>query len=428
MKPISPITNELLLEMNALLQSNQILQKKRPFSTSSKEVLKILIKRFHHAQQYLKQNPHSIHSIQVPSLAAPSSELIPSEISNSIHSMNSAGTEYAFSFDIRGRSIRIYMLFPGGDKRRATERAKMIYLWLFVAYFYAPANCSQKMNIYLYFTSFMKTLPTSSHRHVIDLIHANTAYADICREDTEIYLYRDEEWFKVLIHETFHNMGLDFNGMDLTKCREQILKIMPIESRVNLPETYCEMWAEIINAAFFVISTEPTGKTLDFYVNRIEDRLHMESVFSVFQCVKVLHFLGLGYRELYTKDADSHRNRRRKYKENTNVFAYYIIKSVLMFHCGDFIDWCRKINGLDQVLQFQKKEIEKMSELFVKLFSELYKSSEFLEWVDVFEKWFSTPLNIYNGTPFVVPQDAKSTNIRDVLRTTMRMSLFEMVV
>ena len=29
-----------------------------------------------------------------------------------------------------------------------------------------------------------------------------------------LFIFRNEEWFKALIHETFHNMGFDFSCID----------------------------------------------------------------------------------------------------------------------------------------------------------------------------------------------------------------------
>jgi hypothetical protein len=98
-------------------------------------------------------------------------------------------------------------------------------MWLYVANHYASRECSQKMNIYIYFTDFKKVLPTSER--MIHRENANTAFTTSCQTVTEINLYREEEWFKVLIHETFHNLGLDFSEVDDKSSRNAILKIFP---------------------------------------------------------------------------------------------------------------------------------------------------------------------------------------------------------
>ena len=407
MKKQTPISAKLQQDLAHFFPK---LIKKQPFSRKSRAVLKFLFQEIITGHKKIKAHPGNIHeTLLTPSTMRPlpSSTYMPKAIGDFITGLkNKRESEYSFSFDIGGRMVSIYMLYPGANMDMAMERARWIFVWLSMAFSHTPPKCARRLNLYLYFTPFPKVLPKPGEPRVIDFQHANTAYTAACQPSTDIYLYREEEWFKVLIHETFHSLGLDFLSVNTDSAHKKILEIMPVESDVNLSETYCEMWAEIMNVAFFTVFTEGGGKGADFYVNKIEERLQLESVFSVFQCVKVLHFFGLDYRELYTKDADSHRNRRRKYKEKTNVLAYYIIKSVFMFHCGDFIDWCLNNNDVGQVLNFDEKDLEKYVELFVGL----YRSPEFLQQIDVFEKWFSEGKGDLN------------------LRTTMRMSLFEMAL
>ena len=42
--------------------------------------------------------------------------------------------------------------------------------------------------------------------------HVNSGYTYTCKENNEIVIYREEEWLKVLIHESFHAYGLDFSS------------------------------------------------------------------------------------------------------------------------------------------------------------------------------------------------------------------------
>ena len=66
---------------------------------------------------------------------------------------------------------------------------------------------------------------------------------------SKIVIYRDEEWFKVLIHELFHNLDLDFSTMNISKIRQKLLYKFEIKSKYNIYETYCEIWARILNIA-----------------------------------------------------------------------------------------------------------------------------------------------------------------------------------
>ena len=65
------------------------------------------------------------------------------------------------------------------------------------------------MNIYIFLTDLKKKLPEHTGQE-IGKINVNTGFTMTCRPKSNIVIYRKEEWFKVLIHETFHNFGLDF--------------------------------------------------------------------------------------------------------------------------------------------------------------------------------------------------------------------------
>jgi len=150
-----------------------------------------------------------------------------------------------------------------------------------------------------------------------------------------------------------------------------VSKIFPVTGDIRLFETYCEMWAEIMNALFISFST-----TTKSGIKKITSILGSESVFSAFQCVKILEHYGLTYHDM----TSSHRRivGLKKYKEKTYVLSYYLIKSILMTHVNDFIEWCLDHNGV--TLNFKKTQ-PNMAD-FVNLISQLYKTPQHLELIE----------------------------------------------
>ena len=120
----------------------------------------------------------------------------------------------------------------------------------------SSAKCSKNLELYLYLTPFKKELP-DNQMTILDAKHVNTAFTSGCRENTQIVLYRSEEWFKVFIHETFHNFGLDFSDMNLSSVNKRIKDIFNMNIEYNLYESYCETWARIINTMFFTYFSIP---------------------------------------------------------------------------------------------------------------------------------------------------------------------------
>jgi hypothetical protein len=287
-------------------------------------------------------------------------------------------------FEINGRAFKVNIVAPikTYTKEYFTQCIQRIYIWLSVCSLHAREKCSKKMSIYLYFTDLKKTLPDHSGAYLTE-INVNTAFTTSCKEVTELHLFRHEEWFKVLIHETFHNMGLDFSEFNQENTKRAILDIFPVNSEVRLFETYCEMWAEVLNILFIVsINNKKNGDVEN--LEAVENMILKEQLFSMFQCAKVLYYFGMDYEDLYKKDDV---RSLRRYKEKTQVLSYYILKSLLFFHCDDFITWCIKNNN-NETLDFNKNQAT--VESYCQLVKAQHNNYDFVRGIDFMIKKFST--------------------------------------
>ena len=77
--------------------------------------------------------------------------------------------------------------------------------------------------------------------------------------------------------------------------------------------------------------------------------LDYERVNSFFQMVKVLQHMDLEYEDLYSDET-----LLTRYRENTNVFVYYVITTILLSNYPMFMKWCSDHN--DKLLQFNNTE------------------------------------------------------------------------
>lgn len=227
---------------------------------------------------------------------------------------------------------------------------KQACAWLLIASNFAPRQCSKTVDVNLYLTEAKKVLPTKVQEYV-DESHANTAFTTSCASHTTINLFRFEEWFKVFIHESFHNLGLDFsNYPELCNIANvEILRAFRVNSEVRLYETYCEMWAEIMNVVIRNVAKH-MKMAPENVVKQIEHDLRMERAFSLFQTIKLLRHFKMKYSDFVNGDVTV----KDKYKERTEVFSYFILKSVLMFNYSKFIEWCMRNNRGS--LHFQNPE------------------------------------------------------------------------
>jgi hypothetical protein len=241
-------------------------------------------------------------------------------------------------------NITIYFtLFNESDLLEMDTYIKYVNLmrvWLHICTQYKK-SCAKTISIYVYFSPFLKLLPeerSADGDEILSPTHVNTAFTQRCVPHGEIVIYRQEEWFKVFIHETFHAFGLDFGSPKL----DQALKaLFPIESKYDAAEAYTETWARIINCVFYCYQHLPakTDQPTSFGLY-LEFCLELERLFALYQCNKVLRYMNLTYTDLLQPAPASASAPANKYKENTHVFAYYVLTSLFLNNYTGFLNLC----------------------------------------------------------------------------------------
>jgi hypothetical protein len=355
--------------------------------------------------------------------------IIPEKIKEGLERMTWIGKKLSFS--IQSRTFDIYLIHPlRGSQKKIMEWMKsiekQIYMWLYIACSESSAGCSKHLSVYMYFTEFKKELPETNK--VIDEMNVNTAYTYSCKMkesgENEIYLFRKEEWFKVFIHESFHSFSLDFSGFSRgdDSVDRSILKIFPLNVDLRFYETYCEMWAEILNIVYIVYVREKHREN-HILIRRIIEYLQFEQIFSLFQVCKILKSLHISYRELYESSDKAKYKRMVNYKENTSVLSYYILKSIFMMYFGEFIEWCA-INNKGS-LHFRKTQTN--LDHYCEFIRERYNSPHFLEAIDFIDEHYEMFQNKkFSGIMNEFMIQGGENNQIDILRN-LRMSMFEIV-
>ena len=328
---------------------------------------------------------------------------IPIEIRNKIESVSQETKIY--EFDIKYRKFRVFFVYNTDSlisEKEIRVYLQKIYMWLYISNIYSPINCAKNLDIYLYLTNLKKELPRID-LEPFGMTHANTGYTYSCMESDiksstliqkngeqpiELTIFREEEWFKVFIHETFHCMGLDFSHMNDYMIEDKMHEFFHVINATNirLYESYTEECAELIHTIFVVHFSLINTKHLmdmEYTYKKIEDAIKMELFFSLFQKVKILDHFGLKYFNLYDNSNIS-RDMCKKYKENTPILAYYILKPIQMFNLNKFVDWINKHNkGLFQFTH-SKENINN----YVLFFKENYANSSYISILKNIEEEF----------------------------------------
>ena len=287
---------------------------------------------------------------------------------------------------VNKRVIYIYfVIFDETDEYSIYDNyVSLMLTWLHIADNFQTKKCADKLSIYVYLTPFKKMLPQGTYR-TLDSEHVNTAVTTSCTKNGEIVVYRQEEWFKVFIHETFHILGLDFSTMHSERISTRLKKIFPVQSDMLVFEAYTEIWAELLNCMFYSFQLLDDKKDFKQFNMYFEFCCELERVFSTMQVIKILNYMGLSYKNLYEKDDKSRILRDNLYKEKTNVFPYYILKLILIFNYKQFILWCKTNN--ETLLKFTETTTSLNS--FFDFFEKYHDSSAMLAYInEVFNYMF----------------------------------------
>ena len=223
--------------------------------------------------------------------------------------------------------------------------AYKVFLWLSIVTALSDKECSgQSLDVYFYMTPFKKLVPSSSSAAALSAIHVNTGLTRNCETNGEIVIYRTEEWFKVFIHESMHNFNMDFIDLDLSAANKRLRETFCIpHDDVLLFETYTETWARIINTMFETYFDANVRNQTEF-IRHVRENLSVNALFYAYQAVKVLDVMDLKYAQITILSPENMEVCRKRYAEETNVYAYYILGGILSVYALPFISWCRENN------------------------------------------------------------------------------------
>ena len=298
----------------------------------------------------------------------------PSEIKQYVKNKISEGLCYdvCYEANIRGRQVRFHVYHMGSSSssssvssivaqisRKQTLYAEMfrhVCIWLFIAYYYSSSKCSKLLDIYFYPTHFRKQRP-SKKAAAFGPLHSNTAFTYHCVPDNSIVIYRREEWYKVFIHETCHSLGLIEHRGTHGYNASNVMDLFHLpNTQVYTDETHCEMMATFWNMCLvsaqiseykFHSSVEKRG-----LIDMVLYFLHEERDFALFQIRNIFHHLdiefddvvALQYKQRNQVNTNIQKSGNQKsgnqksgsYQEETNIFAYYVLKGIMLFYLDDY--------------------------------------------------------------------------------------------
>jgi hypothetical protein len=248
---------------------------------------------------------------------------------------------------------------------------------------FAPAilsfpDCSTELSIYLYLTDLKKTLPTDNplHREIKEE-NVNTGYTFGCSLKNQIFIYREEEWEKVLTHELIHAFGLDFasNNHLNALANHRAMSFFGIhggagiDKDLRLYEAYTETWANVL---YTLLKTSSLKTAVS--------RLRIQQEWAMRQYVKIMAFYRLKLGDS-TISVFKENESGIILKESVTLYSYYILKSRILFNLGYFFEFLTKTKDTTtflSIIEFVKTE-KGVGEFMDFIFNGLYRSDKGFE-------------------------------------------------
>jgi hypothetical protein len=302
-------------------------------------------------------------------LKGPMYEEIPTTFQKEIESM----CNHVLDFTITTNNRSFHFHFCKAKKIVDKIRIQKIITWLLFIDPMVVKDCSKTVDVYFYDINSKKQFNNVYTNEILGRHHINTAFTTSCNTHTNIYCFRKEENDKCFIHETCHNLGMDFLNADheyTMSANAHLVQLfsLPDDLILEWNESYPETWGRICNSMLYALfynpnpnpnpknSTKSKMPKANHFSKKKKKPIHLEKqkplsfhewreIFrieqftSLFQCIQLLNANQLNYETLGKIDLKS-------YRENSHGISYFLLTSIFMFHLNDFLDYCKKNSNI----------------------------------------------------------------------------------
>jgi hypothetical protein len=243
-----------------------------------------------------------------------------------------------FKINYLNINLDIYIPITNNIKRINMKRKinEILHIILFMKQI--GNNKNQTTNITLFIGKCKKIFVGSSsiHNNIISPINVNSGVTISRGNNKHIYIWREEELYKVLIHELIHYYDIDFksNHPDYNILNDFINNTFSNYCNKNdlekdaKGEAYTDFLAILIHVIYI-------SYKLDNSLENIKKNVNIEIKFMLLQVAK----LYLNTNKIY---------------QTTSVFSYYVIKSMLFYNLNNSLEFFNKNLNIQSNIDLNK--------------------------------------------------------------------------
>lgn len=194
-------------------------------------------------------------------------------------------------------------------KEKHINRPNFDIISKIITFMQSISKSSAKVNLIIFYGKQKKYVPLNKY------FCPDNVNSGMSMSEQMIMIWRQEEFYKVLIHELVHYFNIDFYVMDpiYQKLYDIFKKYFNIDGVDRINESYTEALAILIHSILYAT----------IYSVDIDTVIQNELLFTHFQVTKILnHFNIKNYNELKSNTL----------YQTTSVCSYYIIKCLLMLN------------------------------------------------------------------------------------------------
>ena len=250
----------------------------------------------------------------------------------------------SFQFNILNASHKYYNLFIYCSKKdlhkiNKSFLNKIMSRILFLNFYLDITKLPN--NIILYYSNKKKTLPAKYQKFTTQ--NVNSAVTDF----SNIAIYRKEEMLKSILHELIHFHNIDNPGNTNTLLKELIsTHNVASNNPYYLNESITEVLATLFNSAF--ISRQKSNLSLNTILKHYKSIILNELIHNSIQVSKILKNLGYNNLQSFYKleTIDKINQKSNLLHQESDVFAYYILKMYLLNQLSSFINTFNTANKI----------------------------------------------------------------------------------
>lgn len=206
-------------------------------------------------------------------------------------------------------------------------------------------QASKNFNVrtYIYLTRFKKTFPKTKGflLHPIN-VNSGVTFHTLGTLDKNVIVFRQEEVFKVLMHELIHAYELDIPNLsyDVEPPIRKIFKKENVVLRIN--ESVTDTLACMYNVIMYCIFINPVKKPT---LKVVRKHMSQETSYILMKAAQVFEWEGYKY----DKVNNIVLNDEQSLDEKTHVTSYYVLKAANFWNLSTFLALKRPYDGLNYV-------------------------------------------------------------------------------